>query len=189
GQQSPPPPAPPAAAPRQDAEPPAAEPPAETQAEAPPEPEPAAQAPAETSPGTTPEPPAPAPSETPADVGSAPAAQVPTSEGTEELDVAPLQLSGPPRVEVDRVVERSRPSFKPCIAQVLRKNPKLRNGKLLIITTVTHSGEVTKVAMDRPDIGTSPSAECFIERAQRMVFPAFEGDDVEVEIPLVLSRS
>jgi hypothetical protein len=97
--------------------------------------------------------------------------------------------SGPPKEEIDRVVERSRASFKTCIAQVLRKNPRLRNGKLLLTTTVTHSGAVTKVAMDRPDIGGSPSAECFIERAQRMVFPPFSGEDVEVEIRLVLSRS
>ena len=84
------------------------------------------------------------------------------------------------------MVERSRPGFKPCISQVLRKNPKMRNGKLLLTTTVTRSGEVTKVAMDRPDIGGSELGECFIERAQRMVFPSFDGGDVEVEISLVL---
>ncbi|MFY0580277.1 AgmX/PglI C-terminal domain-containing protein [Cystobacter fuscus] len=142
-----------------------------------------------------------APGEAPTDAGTALAgsATPAAAEGTDDIEVAPLQpsaptpaparASGPPKEEIDRVVERSRPSFKTCIAQALRKNPRLRNGKLLLTTTVTHSGEVTKVAMDRPDIGGSPSGECFIERAQRMVFPPFSGEDVEVEIQLVLSRS
>ncbi|WP_434382610.1 GYF domain-containing protein [Melittangium boletus] len=95
-------------------------------------------------------------------------------------------VKGPPQADVARVVDASRPSFKPCIDQALRKNPKLKNGKLLLITTVASSGEVKQVAFDRPDIGASPSGECFNERARELVFPAFSGEDVEVEIPLVL---
>ncbi|WNG20042.1 GYF domain-containing protein [Cystobacter fuscus] len=192
----------------------AAEPQAEAPAAEAPE-TPAAETPAAESPSTEPSTgdevaPAPtepdgtaqAPGEAPMDAGTALAgsdtsAVAPAAGGTDDIEVAPLQpatpapapASGPPKEEIDRVVERSRASFKTCIAQALRKNPRLRNGKLLLTTTVTHSGEVTKVAMDRPDIGGSPSGECFIERAQRIVFPPFSGEDVEVEIRLVLSRS
>ncbi|EPX63123.1 hypothetical protein D187_006533 [Cystobacter fuscus DSM 2262] len=180
------------------AESPSAEPSAGGEAvPAPAEPDGTAQAPGEQAPGEQ------APGAALADAGTALAGSetqaAPAAEGTDDIEVAPLQpatptpapapASGPPKEEIDRVVERSRSSFKTCIAQALRKNPRLRNGKLLLTTTVTHSGEVTKVAMDRPDIGGSPSGECFIERAQRMVFPKFSGGDVEVEIQLVLSRS
>ncbi|OJH35358.1 AgmX/PglI C-terminal domain-containing protein [Cystobacter ferrugineus] len=202
GQPSQPPAPPPAPEPQ--AEVPAAEAPA---AETPTAEAPAAETPAaEPSAGdepapapTEPEGTAQAPGEAPTDAGTTIAGSetpsAPAAEGTDDIEVAPLQptppapTSGPPKEEIERVVERSRASFKTCIAQALRKNPRLRNGKLLLTTTVTHSGEVTRVAMDRPDIGSSPSAECFIERAQRMVFPPFSGADVEVEIRLVLSRS
>ncbi len=52
---------------------------------------------------------------------------------------------------------------------------------------VTHA--VKKVSFDREDINGSPMGNCIKSRARRMVFPAFEGEDVEVEIPLVLSKS
>ncbi|REG32122.1 putative Zn finger-like uncharacterized protein [Archangium gephyra] len=110
----------------------------------------------------------------------------------ENTEVAPTDSaaqSGPPPEALDRVVKQSQTAFKSCIDQALRKNPKLRDGKLLLTATVGSSGTVKKVAFDREDINGSPMGNCIKARARRMVFPAFEGDDVEVEIPLVLSKS
>ncbi|ATB27930.1 GYF domain-containing protein [Melittangium boletus] len=130
---------------------------------------------------------APAPDETAAAPGDAVGDELtPLGDAAPQGDAPAAPPPGPPQAEVARVVDASRPGFKPCIDQALRKNPKLRNGKLLLITTVGSSGEVKQVAFDRADIGASPSGECFNERARELVFPAFSGEDVEIEIPLVL---
>ncbi|MFY0529366.1 AgmX/PglI C-terminal domain-containing protein [Archangium gephyra] len=110
----------------------------------------------------------------------------------ENTEVAPTdsaEQSGPPPEALDKVVKQSQTAFKSCIDQALRKNPKLRDGKLLLTATVGSSGTVKKVSFDREDINGSAMGNCIKARARRMVFPAFEGDDVEVEIPLVLSKS
>ncbi len=110
----------------------------------------------------------------------------------EEAEVAATdstEQSGPPKEEIARVVGKSQPAFKACIEQALRKNPKLRDGKLLLTATVGASGTVKEVSFDREDLKGSLIGACLKARAKRMVFPAFSGDDVEVEIPLVLSKS
>ncbi|WPB79528.1 AgmX/PglI C-terminal domain-containing protein [Archangium violaceum] len=110
----------------------------------------------------------------------------------ENTEVAPTDSaaqSGPPPEALDRVVKQSQTAFKSCIEQALRKNPKLRDGKLLLTATVGSTGTVKKVSFDRDDVNGSPMGNCIKARARRMVFPSFEGDDVEVEIPLVLSKS
>jgi predicted Zn finger-like uncharacterized protein len=110
-------------------------------------------------------------------------------ENTEVAATDSAAQSGPPPDALDRVVKQSQTAFKSCIDQALRKNPKLRDGKLLLTATVGSSGTVKKVSFDRDDINGSPMGNCIKARARRMVFPSFEGDDVEVEIPLVLSKS
>ncbi|WP_375767207.1 zinc-ribbon domain-containing protein [Archangium gephyra] len=110
-------------------------------------------------------------------------------EDTEVAATDSAAQSGPPPEVLDRVVQRSQNAFKSCIDQALRKNPKLRDGKLLLTATVGSSGTVKKVSFDREDISSSPMGRCIKRGALRMVFPAFEGDDVEVEIPLVLGKS
>ncbi|MFY0570542.1 AgmX/PglI C-terminal domain-containing protein [Archangium lansingense] len=110
-------------------------------------------------------------------------------ENTEVAATDSAAQSGPPPEELDRVVKQSQSAFKSCIDAALRKNPKLRDGTLLLTATVGSSGTVKKVSFDRDDVNGSPMGNCIKARARRMVFPAFEGEDVEVEIPLVLSKS
>ncbi|HEY0093781.1 MAG TPA: AgmX/PglI C-terminal domain-containing protein, partial [Archangium sp.] len=110
-------------------------------------------------------------------------------ENTEVAATDSAEQSGPPQEEIARVVGKSQPAFKACIEQALRKNPKLKDGKLLLTATVGASGVVKDVSFDRQDLKGSLMGACLKARAKRMVFPAFSGDDVEVEIPLVLSKS
>ncbi|WP_257459747.1 AgmX/PglI C-terminal domain-containing protein [Archangium lipolyticum] len=111
------------------------------------------------------------------------------AEDTEVAAADSSEQGGPPQEEIARVVAQSQSAFKSCIEQALRKNPRLRDGKLLLTATVGKSGTVKKVSFDRKDIDGSPMGDCIKVRARRMVFPAFAGDDVEVEIPLVLTKS
>jgi hypothetical protein len=110
-------------------------------------------------------------------------------ENTEVAAADSAEQSGPPQEEIARVVGKVQPAFKACIEQALRKNPKLRDGKVVLTATVGPSGSVKDVTFDRADLKGSLMGACLKARAKRMVFPAFSGEDVEVEIPLVLSKS
>lgn len=111
----------------------------------------------------------------------------------EEAEVAATdsaEQSGPPEEEIARVVSKSQSAFQSCIERALRKNPrKFRGGKIVLTATVGSSGAVKKAVVDRKDVDISDMGECLKARAKRMVFPSFSGDDVDVEIPLVLSKS
>jgi hypothetical protein len=96
---------------------------------------------------------------------------------------------GPSSEEVSRVVGQTQGAFQSCIEQQLRKNPGFRGGKVSIVATVGTSGTVKQVQLDRRDLEGTDLGDCLKARARRMVFAAFSGDDVDVEIPLVLTTT
>ncbi len=110
-------------------------------------------------------------------------------EDTEVAATDSAEQSGPPQEEISRVVSQSQSAFKSCIERALRRNPQLRDTKVLVTATVGSSGKVKKVSFDREDVEGSPMGTCLKLSAKRMVFPAFSGDEVEVEIPLVVTKS
>lgn len=96
---------------------------------------------------------------------------------------------GPSNEEVARVVGQTQSAFQSCIEQQLRKTPNFRGGKVSLLATVGSSGTVKQVQLDRHDLEGTDLGTCLKGRAKRMVFSAFTGDDVDVEIPLVLTTS
>lgn len=96
---------------------------------------------------------------------------------------------GPGHEELAKVVEQNQKAFQGCIEAEMKKNPAFKGGKVLMVTTVGSSGVVKKVSIDRREIDTSPLGECLKMRAKHMTFSAFSGDDVEVQIPLVLTSA
>jgi hypothetical protein len=96
---------------------------------------------------------------------------------------------GPSGEEVARVVGQTQSAFQSCIEQQLRKNPGFRGGKVSLVATIGGSGTVKQVTLDRRDLEGTDLGTCLKARAKRMVFSAFNGDDVDVEIPLVLTTS
>jgi hypothetical protein len=96
---------------------------------------------------------------------------------------------GPSSEEVSRVVGQTEGAFQSCIEQQLRKNPGFRGGKVSLVATVGSSGTVKQVQLDRHDLEGTDLGDCLKARARRMVFAAFSGDDVDVEIPLVLTTT
>jgi hypothetical protein len=120
-------------------------------------------------------------------------------EGTKQ-DIGPPKLpaaraptsptgSGPDSSALSRVVAQSSPAFQFCIEQQLKKNPRFRGGKITLLATIGPSGVVKQARVDRKDIDGSDLGDCLKSRARRLVFPAFTGDDVEVQIPLVLTTT
>ena len=91
--------------------------------------------------------------------------------------------------EVAKVVGRAQTAFQFCIEQVLKKNPSFRGGKIFISATVGASGIVKSAEISRREIDHSPLGECLKGKTRRMVFPAFSGEDSEVQIPLILGTA
>jgi hypothetical protein len=97
--------------------------------------------------------------------------------------------SGPNQQALAKVVAQSSPAFQSCIEQQLKRTPNFRGGKVNLVATVGASGTVKQARLDRKEIDLSDLGSCLKSRARRLVFPSFEGEDVEVEIPLVLTAT
>ena len=97
--------------------------------------------------------------------------------------------SGPNQQALSKVVSQGSPSFQFCIEQKLKKTPNFRGGKVNLVATVGPSGVVKQARLDRKDIDLSDLGDCLKSKARRLVFPAFQGADVEVQIPLVLTAT
>lgn len=100
------------------------------------------------------------------------------------------EVGGPSDEEVERVLAKTQPAFRDCVEAELRKNPSFKGGKVTLTATVGNSGTVKAATFDRKDLNrNSPVGTCIRDRAKGMVFSAFAGEDVDLEIPLVLSKS
>jgi hypothetical protein len=102
---------------------------------------------------------------------------------------SPASGGGPNQQALAKVVSQSGPAFQSCIEQQLRRTPNFRGGKVNLVATVGASGTVKQARLDRREIDISDLGSCLKSRARRLVFPSFEGEDVEVEIPLVLTAA
>lgn len=116
-----------------------------------------------------------------------------------KADVGPAMRKSPERAEessggrapaeVAKVVAQIQPAFQFCIEQEMKKNPSFKGGKVFVNAVIGGSGMVKQVAISRPDIDGSSLGECLKAKAKRMVFAASSGEDVEVQIPLILTTS
>ncbi|HZW90120.1 MAG TPA: AgmX/PglI C-terminal domain-containing protein [Myxococcaceae bacterium] len=166
-------------------------------------------APAPPSPAREARAPAPRPAPAPAPVAPAPKPEPPASPelkklygDTRKADVGPSVVptlshaaaasgssAGPNQQALAKVVSQSGPAFQSCIEQQLKRTPNFRGGKVNLVATVGASGTVKQARLDRKEIDVSDLGSCLKSRARRLVFPSFEGEDVEVEIPLVLTAT
>ena len=101
----------------------------------------------------------------------------------------PAAESGPNQKALAKVVAQSGPAFQSCIEQQLKRTPNFRGGKVNLVATVGASGTVKQARLDRKEIDVSDLGSCLKSRARRPRVPVFEGEDVEVEIPLVLTAA
>jgi len=113
----------------------------------------------------------------------------PTAAKPDPKEEHPEAVGGPPKEEINKVVEATQRAFQFCIEQELKKNPGFKGGKVRLVATVGASGVVKKASIDREDIDQSDLGECLKGKAKRMTFSAFQGDDVDLEIPLILSTA
>lgn len=90
---------------------------------------------------------------------------------------------------VERTVGASRKAFDACITKVLRLNPGFRvpGKRATIIVTVQPTGKVTGAWIGEEQVEGTDLGRCLVAAASRMSFPTFEGDAIDVSIPLSLS--
>ncbi|HZY03226.1 MAG TPA: AgmX/PglI C-terminal domain-containing protein [Anaeromyxobacteraceae bacterium] len=95
---------------------------------------------------------------------------------------------GPRRVA--RIVSAGRPAFEQCIAESGKGDPALDlSGRRIVLTlTVNPNGSVAAAAVDDAEIDGTDLGACLKGAARLMTFPPFEGDPMQVEVPLALGR-
>jgi len=84
-----------------------------------------------------------------------------------------------------KVFKQNASAFQGCVDMELKKNPNAKLGKLILTATVAPSGTVTGASIDKKDVDKSSLGECLRMRAKRMVFPPFDGEPTDVELPIV----
>jgi hypothetical protein len=97
--------------------------------------------------------------------------------------------------QVSTTVARFQNGYNMCVDRELKRNPGFRGGKIRIVTTIMSSGLVKRAQLvaddDRLQRALTGSAlgSCLTEQTRRMVFPNFQGDPFDAEIPLVLGAA
>lgn len=107
------------------------------------------------------------------------------AESDEALDSAQGSLD--PEA-VGRTVAKNRKAFDACISKALRLNPSMNVARrATLVVTVQPSGTVTGAFIAEEEVDRTDLGACLSAAARRMVFPAFEGEPIDVSMPLSLS--
>ena len=87
-----------------------------------------------------------------------------------------------------KVMAANRKAFDACISRTLRLNPSLKLVKrTTLVVTIQPSGTVAKAYLAEEEVDRTELGACLTETARRMVFPAFDGEPLDVAMPLSLS--
>jgi hypothetical protein len=157
---------------------------------------------------------APGPSEAGARAGPAPAADRPKHEKISSKDKSLLDLlskKGDVAVTVhdedaaalstsraslnEQAVEgtlsRNSASFAACVSRAVAASPdqKLERKRVNLELTIRPSGRVEKAAVAEKDVAGAPLGKCIAQAAKRMVFPGFDGEAIDIVVPLKLQVS
>jgi predicted Zn finger-like uncharacterized protein len=100
---------------------------------------------------------------------------------------APSGAPGLNANEVKRKLDEAKPQLQGCVDEALKREPKLKVGRIRISTTIAPSGAVTSATIDNKTVDASPLGACLKRTTQRIVFPAFSGEPFEVDIPISVS--
>ena len=91
---------------------------------------------------------------------------------------------------VGRTVAKNRKAFDACISKALRLNPHLSVARrATLVVTVQPNGSVAGAFIAEEEVDRTDLGGCLSAAARRMVFPSFEGEAVDVSMPLSLSTA
>lgn len=105
----------------------------------------------------------------------------------EEDGAASARSALDPAVAV-KVMGGHRKAFDACISRALRLNPSMKLARrATLVVTIQPSGVVQRAYIAEEEVDRTDLGACIVETAQRMVFPSFDGEPVDVAMPLSLS--
>jgi hypothetical protein len=88
----------------------------------------------------------------------------------------------------EKVMSGHRKAFDACISRALRLKPDLKLARrATLVVTIQPSGVVQRAYVAEEEVERSDLGACLVETARRMVFPSFDGEAVDVAMPLSLS--
>jgi len=100
---------------------------------------------------------------------------------------APSARGGLTADDVHRKLDENKPFLQSCIDDALRRDPKLRVGRIRVATTIAPSGQVTAARIDKRGVDESPLGACLKRATRRILFPPFAGQAFDVDIPIVVT--
>jgi predicted Zn finger-like uncharacterized protein len=107
-----------------------------------------------------------------------------------ETKAADSTQGGLDAAAAEKVVGGSQQAFQGCIEEALKRSPNLKVGKITLTVHVGSSGTVVRTELEPTVHAMSDWGKCLRDRAKRMVFPSFSGDEeAAVQIPLVVGVS
>jgi hypothetical protein len=106
-------------------------------------------------------------------------------------DEAEPQSGGAPALDpavIEKVMGANRGAFDACISKTLRLNPSLKlPRRATMVVTIQPAGSVTAARIEEEAVERSDLGACLSQAARRMSFPSFDGDPLDVAMPLSLS--
>jgi hypothetical protein len=105
-------------------------------------------------------------------------------EPVEKLDLDSGSSLDPAAVE--RVVQESQGAFSGCINRTAREGVDAASRRTTLLLTVTPAGAVSAAWLAEAEATRTPLGRCIVTAARRLVFPSFEGEPVDVSVPLLL---
>jgi len=89
---------------------------------------------------------------------------------------------------IEGTLSRNSASFAACVSRAIAASPdqRLPSTRVNLELTIRPSGRVAKSAVQEPAIAKLPLGQCIAAAAKRMVFPGFDGEPLDIVVPLKL---
>jgi hypothetical protein len=110
--------------------------------------------------------------------------EAPPPEPVEALDLDTGRALDP--AAVLRVVRENQGAFSGCIARSARADQGKPSRRATLLLTVDASGAVSSAWLAEAELSRTLLGRCVVKAARRLAFPAFDGEAVDVSVPLLL---
>jgi predicted Zn finger-like uncharacterized protein len=110
--------------------------------------------------------------------------------GLQEEDAVASEKSALDPAAAEKVIAANRRAFDACVSKALRLHPDLKLARrATLVITVQPDGKVSQAVLAEENVARSDLGVCLSEAARRMVFPGFDGDPLDIAMPLSLSAT
>jgi hypothetical protein len=89
---------------------------------------------------------------------------------------------------IEGTLSRNSSSFAACVSRAVSTDPdqRLAASRVNLELTIRPSGRVQKAAVADKAVAGTPLGQCIAQAAKRMVFPGFDGEPLDIVVPLKL---